>query len=197
MTEMELFVRSLLHHGADFMVGMKGQDSKQLAVKIGTIAAVLVGIYMSKKVWGGYRRNFTFSKKLVYIGSKKLAVEGGWGGMLLLPAAVVETVLFPLYLLLGCFSPRSDEEKQKMLNQDKDVIKTLDRHSGLQENLNERLMESEDKLHDLEQHIKRLTDSVGKVLSEVKKNRQEAPTRRVARPAAKAYSDYQHADYDM
>ena len=84
-----------------------------------------------------------------------------------------------------------------MLNQDKDVIKTLDRHSGLQENLNERLMESEDKLHDLEQHIKRLTDSVGKVLSEVKKNRQEAPTRRVARPAAKAYSDYQHADYDM
>lgn len=191
MTEMELFVRSVLHHGADFMVSMQGQDSKQLMVKVGTVAAVLASIWLSKKAWGGYRNRFKFSKKLVYIGSKKLATDGGWGGMLLLPSVIVETVLFPMYMLLGCFTPRSEEEKNREFNERRDVAKAISRQSKLQENINSRIMELEDAYSTLERYVDAVNSRQGKILSEIKKDREiDQSARKIAMPAGSGYDSY-------
>lgn len=169
MAEIELLLRSMLHQGADFWLFMKDQDPKQLAGRMGLLAVVLLTAYATKSLWKGYKHNFKFSKEPVYIGSRKLAGAGGWGGLLLLPTVLVETVLMPLYLLLGCFAPRSEAEKSKDFDEKRDVASTLKRHKNLQDNLNSRIMELEEETARQNTRIHSLTLDLADALSLVKK----------------------------
>lgn len=164
----EFALDSLVMRLLDAGATMGFDDPKALGIRGLQILAVLAVMVIFKKTWGGYRKNFKFSSEPLYWGSKDLAAKGGWAGMFLLPVAAIETALLPLTTAVGCFTKRSDKEKEEFEEKTRDTVRVLKRTERKAKKLEDRVGSLELHSRDVAEAIEELHLNCKKIFATVK-----------------------------
>lgn len=161
---LDALLYKLLNAGAS----MGFNDPKALGIKGLQILAILAVMVLIKKVWGGYRKNFKLGSEPLFWASKDLKDKGGWAGLALLPVALMETVLLPATGVLGCFTRRTQKEKEEFVSKKRDTVRVLKQQERKAKKLDDRVGALEVHSVDVAEAIEELHLNSKKLFTTVK-----------------------------